>query len=78
MMHNLPWFVFPFKNVWLEWGGGGARATTSFYSAKLHILIFVYYFKPPLNLGRFMNDLNADVQIALCTDTWADTVQTCL
>ena len=24
MIHNLPWFVFPFKNIW--WGGGGHLA----------------------------------------------------
>ena len=23
MVHNLPWFVFPFKNVWWSEGGGG-------------------------------------------------------
>ena len=25
MIHNLPWFVFPFKNVWCGGGGGGGR-----------------------------------------------------
>ena len=23
MIHNLPWFAFPFKNVWWGEGGGG-------------------------------------------------------
>ena len=23
MIHNLPWFVFPFKSVWSWCGGGG-------------------------------------------------------
>ena len=35
MIHNLPWFVFPFKEKIS--GGGAPRATTSFYSAKLCI-----------------------------------------
>ena len=39
------------------------------YDIKLIILISMYYLKSFVSLDRFIKNQNADVQIALCTDT---------
>ena len=39
------------------------------YDIKLITLISMYHFKSFLSLDRFIKNQNADVQIALCTDT---------
>ena len=39
------------------------------YDIKLITLISMYHLKPLVSLDRFIKNLNADVQIALCTDT---------
>ena len=39
------------------------------YDIKLITLIFMYDLKPLVSLGSFMKNQNADIQIALCTDT---------
>ena len=39
------------------------------YDNKLITLIFMYHLKPLVSLDRFIKNKNADVQIALCTDT---------
>ena len=39
------------------------------YDIKLITLISMYHLKPLVSLGRFIKNWNADVQIALCTDT---------
>ena len=39
------------------------------YDFKLITLISMYHLKPFVSLGRFIKNQNADVQIALCSDT---------
>ena len=39
------------------------------YDIKLITLIFMHHLKPLVSLDRFIKNINADVQIAFCTDT---------
>ena len=39
------------------------------YDIKLITLISTYHLKPFVSLGRFIRNINADAQIALCIDT---------
>ena len=39
------------------------------YDIKLITLISMYHLKPLVSLDRFIKNLNANVQIPLCTDT---------